>query len=82
MAMKRLFALTGAVLWLALAAAISVPSAQAAEIAESQNSDASSQILRYIHDGSRALTRSTNECASLADPKLRNPSRVLYLPAA
>jgi alpha,alpha-trehalase len=67
-------------MWLALAAAISVPSAQAAEIAESQNSEASSQILRYIHEGWHTLTRSTNECASLSDSKLLNPSRVLYLP--
>ena len=34
----------------------------------------------YIHDAWHTLTRSTNECASLVDPKLRNPSRVLYLP--
>ena len=36
--------------------------------------------LFYIHDAWHTLTRSTNECASLVDPKLRNPSRVLYLP--
>ena len=75
-----LFSLAGVVLWLAPAAANSEPSAQAAEIAETQNSEAGSQILRYIHDGWHALTRSTNECASLSDSKLLNPSRVLYLP--
>ncbi len=75
-----LFALAGIILCLVPAAAISVPSAQAAEVAESQNSEAASQILRYIHDGWHTLTRSTNECGSLSDSKLLNPSRVLYLP--
>jgi len=75
-----LLVLAGVVLWLAPAAAISVSSAQAAELAKTQNSETSTQILRYIHDGWRTLTRSTNECASFSDSKLLNPSRVLYLP--
>ena len=73
--------LAALVLWLAPAPAFSASSTQAAGTAESKNSEASSQILSYIHNGWRTLTRSTNECVSLADPKLRNPSRVLYLPS-
>jgi alpha,alpha-trehalase len=69
----------GLVLWLAPAPAFSVSSAQASGTAESQT-ESSSQILSYIHNGWHTLTRSTNECASLTDSKLRNTSRVLYLP--
>ncbi len=75
-----LFAVAGLVLWLAPAPVIPACSLQAADAEQSQKSEASSQTLRYIHDGWRTLTRSTNECASLTDPKLFNPTRVLYLP--
>jgi alpha,alpha-trehalase len=75
-----LFALAGLVLWLTPAPPFSASSAQAAGTTESQKTEASSQILTYIHNGWHTLTRSTNECASLTDSKLLNTSRVLYLP--
>jgi alpha,alpha-trehalase len=55
--------------------------AQVAGPAELQRTEASPQILTYIHNGWHTLTRSTNECVSLTDSKLRNTSRVLYLPS-
>ena len=73
-------AVAGLLLWLVPVQAFSAASAQAAGVAEFQKTEASSPILAYIHNGWHTLTRSTNECASLTDPKLRNTSRVLYLP--
>lgn len=37
-------------------------------------------ILDYIHKAWSTLQRSTNECSSLVDPKLRAADRVLYVP--
>src|ERR671924_704431 len=39
-----------------------------------------SGILHYISDGWNTLTRSTAQCASVADPKLKSAT-VVYLPA-
>ncbi len=75
-----LYVLTGFILWIAPALAFSASYAQAAGAAESRNAQASSPILLYIQNGWHTLTRSTNDCASLTDPKLLNPSLVLYLP--
>ena len=47
------------------------------QVAGSSNLD---EILAYIHAGWDSLTRSTNSCAGISDPKLAATS-VLYLPA-
>ena len=47
------------------------------QVAGSSNLD---KILAYIHAGWDSLTRSTNSCAGISDPKLAATS-VLYLPA-
>ncbi len=39
------------------------------------------EILAYIHAGCDSLTRSTNSCAGITDPKLAAAPSVLYLPA-
>lgn len=55
--------------------------AQDAPRSKSQSAQAGQPILAYIQNGWHTLTRSTNECASFTDTKLRNSNRVLYLPA-
>jgi len=70
-----LSALSGLFLCLAPILAFCAPAA-----AESAPKEPAPQILSYIHNGWHTLTRSTNECESLTDPKLRNPGLVIYLP--